>query len=150
VVLRPEDFDGPLHADELGEALYRRGAHDRREAPGGLTMGATVRVVKDTNGAGLAAVARRMRSLKRTVLVGVAKGATEADGTPIALVAAVHEFGSPERGIPERSFIRAGIRKGRPMFKRLSEAGLKALVKGTITEAMLLGRLGMAGVAAVQ
>lgn len=111
---------------------------------------ATVRVVQDTKFAGLEALAKRMRSLKSTVLVGVPKGATEADGTPMALVAAVNEFGSSDGRIPERSFLRAGIRRGRPVFRRLNESSLKAIVSGTMSEQVALGRLGLAAVAAIQ
>jgi len=45
------------------------------------------------------------------VLVGVMASAGDAEGGEFSLaeLAAVHEFGSPENGIPERSFIRSTI-----------------------------------------
>jgi|SRR6185295_136781 len=113
-------------------------------------MGATFRVIRDTKGAGLEALANRLRSLNDTVLVGVPSGKTEKDGTPTAMIAAVHEFGSPSRGIPERSFLRSGIRRARPIFTRLNYYSLKRMVMGKMTEATALGRLGLAAVAAVQ
>lgn len=39
-----------------------------------------------------------------TLRVGFLEGATYSDGTPVALVAAVQNFGSPAQGIPPRSF----------------------------------------------
>lgn len=113
-------------------------------------MGVTVRVVKDTKGAGLALLERRLRSLDYTVLIGVPKGVTEADGTPLALVAAANEFGVPSKGIPERSFLRAGIHHGRAIFRRIAAHSLRSIVAGKMTEAAALGRLGLAGVSAVQ
>lgn len=41
--------------------------------------------------------------------VGFLEGATYPDGTPVAYVAAIQEFGSPEKGIPPRSFFRTMI-----------------------------------------
>lgn len=40
------------------------------------------------------------------VRVGFLENATYPDGTPVALVAAVNEFGAPARGIPPRPFFR--------------------------------------------
>lgn len=41
--------------------------------------------------------------------VGFLEGATYPDGTPVALVAAVNEFGRPDRNQPPRPFFRAMI-----------------------------------------
>jgi hypothetical protein len=46
-----------------------------------------------------------------TVQVGFLEGATYPNGTSVALVAAVQEFGAPSRGIPPRPFFRAMIAK---------------------------------------
>jgi len=42
------------------------------------------------------------------VKVGILSGAYE-DGTPVAYVAAIQEFGSPEQNIPPRSFMRSTV-----------------------------------------
>jgi len=63
---------------------------------------------------GLKALMQRMKDANRAVLVGVPAGVSEADGTTMATVAAVHEFGSPEQGIPERSFLRGAFVARRP------------------------------------
>lgn len=113
-------------------------------------MSATFRVIEDTKFAGLEALAARLRSLKSTVLVGVPAGATEADGTSMAMVAAVNEFGSGDGRIPERSFLRSGILRGREIYRRLNYYSIRRIIEGKMTEATALARLGLAGVAAVQ
>lgn len=55
---------------------------------------------------------RRLNEIARnlskggTVRVGFLEGATYPDGTPVALVAAIQEFGAPSKGIPPRPFFR--------------------------------------------
>ena len=43
--------------------------------------------------------------------VGFLEGATYPDGTPVAMIAAIHEYGAPSRNIPSRPFFRQMIRK---------------------------------------
>lgn len=45
-------------------------------------------------------------SRPETVRIGFLENATYPDGTPVALVAAVNEYGAPSRGIPPRPFFR--------------------------------------------
>ncbi len=103
----------------------------------------SVTVVRDTKGAGIRALKQRMGSLGAyQVMVGVPAGKTEEDGTSLALVAAVNEFGSQDGHVPERSFLRAGIRENLAEFKRMNEVTLKALANGRTTEGHALGLLG--------
>jgi len=111
-------------------------------------MGA--RIVNDTRFEGLKALHRRFASDKRRVLVGVPKGKAEEDGTSIAMIAVVHEFGSPERGIPERSFLRAGILGALPNLVRLNEANIKKIANGGFTALTALNQLGVMAAGAVQ
>ena len=106
---------------------------------------------------GLKRLRERMKDCNKGVLVGVPEGAkakqrikkagspdrTVESGTALAMVAAVHEFGSPEQGIPERSFLRSGIREGVPKFNRLNEANLRAVVLGSKTVDQSLDMLGV-------
>jgi len=92
---------------------------------------------------GLSALRERMKDANRAVLVGVPAGKSEPDGTSLALIAAVHEFGSPENNIPERSFIRAGILRGRPKFERLNAANLRLVVLGKKTVEQAIEQLGV-------
>jgi len=45
-------------------------------------------------------------SQQQTLRVGFLEGSTYSDGTPVPLVAAVQEFGSPKNGIPPRPYFR--------------------------------------------
>lgn len=103
----------------------------------------SVHVSRDTKGQGIRDLKRRMGQLgSYQVMVGVPAGKTEEDGTSLALVAAVNEFGSQDGHTPERSFLRAGIRENLAEFKRLNAFTLKALAIGRTTEGQALALLG--------
>lgn len=76
------------------------------------------------------------------VNIGIPSGPTEDDGTPVALVAAVHEFGNKTN--PERSFLRAGIRENLDKYRAITMRGLKSTVKGGQSVEKTLGMLGLA------
>lgn len=114
-------------------------------------MGAYVHVLKNTEGRGLMALSQRLAKLNKRVLIGVPAGPTEENGTSMALVAAVNEFGSPDRGIPERPFLRTGIRENYPRITRLNVRTLRQVAEGTMTAntaLSLLGELATGGVKA--
>ena len=46
---------------------------------------------------------------KATLRVGFLEGATYPDGTPVATVAAIQEYGAPKVGIPPRPFFRSMV-----------------------------------------
>lgn len=64
------------------------------------------------------------------VRVGFFEGSKYDDGTPVALVAAVQEFGSPKQGIPPRPFMRQAIAQNGRWWARLVEAGMNELANG--------------------
>ena len=47
----------------------------------------------------------------KTIKVGFFATARYEDGTPVAAVAAINEFGAPSKGIPERPFFRRAIKQ---------------------------------------
>lgn len=96
------------------------------------------------------ALSQRLKRLNKRILVGVPAGKTEADGTSTALVAAVHEFGSPERGIPERSFLRAGLRASFFAITRLNVDSLRAVANNTMSVDTALARTGAVAAGGVQ
>jgi hypothetical protein len=49
-----------------------------------------------------------------TLRVGFLAGSTYPDGTPVAMVAAIQEYGAPAAGIPPRPFFRNMIREKSP------------------------------------
>jgi phage gpG-like protein len=67
-----------------------------------------------------------------------------------AEVGAVHEFGSPSRGIPERSFIRAWFDGAREQIKLQMENVARGVTKGKITREQALNQLGSFFVGQIQ
>jgi len=53
---------------------------------------------------------------KQTLQVGFLPKATYPDGTSVAMVAAIQEFGAPAKGIPPRPFFRTMIAKDSPKW----------------------------------
>lgn len=92
----------------------------------------------------------RVALLARKVNVGIPVGKNEPDGTPMALVGAVHEFGSPENGIPERSWLRSGLRINLPFFRSLNKRNLPSVLKGEMQAETALAQLGAVAVGKVQ
>lgn len=107
-----------------------------------------VKVIKDTGGAGLAALQRRLRASVSRVLVGVPAGPVEADGTSMALVAATVEFGKDNQ--PERPFLRGGVRESLPQVRALAKHDLAAVAEGNMTIPMALERVGLVVVGSVK
>lgn len=114
--------------------------------------------VRDTDH-GAKAMAARLKALAastKTVRVGVLSDAPkkEREGAAGKLslveVAAVHEFGAPEAGIPQRSFIRATIDERRGDIEALQLVLAQRVVEGKITEDQALAQLGAKVVAWVQ
>jgi hypothetical protein len=93
---------------------------------------------------GLKALIERMNEANRSVLVGLPAGANdEPDGTPVAMVGAVNEFGDPERNIPERSWLRGGIRRGAQKINVVNRDSLRKVVLGQMTIEQALNREGV-------
>jgi hypothetical protein len=83
---------------------------------------------------------------KASVKVGILGSATYEGGATVAGIGAVHEFGYPEGGIPERSFIRVPLQTRGSEIEPIIKKKLKAgdLVRGDIK-----GILNIIGLAAV-
>lgn len=103
---------------------------------------ASVRILKDVDARVFDELKNRLGADKRVVKVGFPAGKQEADETPVAMVAAVHEFGAPQRGIPERPFLRVAIRKNKDKYHRLNHVNLIKLIKGQTTVDTALSQLG--------
>ncbi len=98
---------------------------------------------------------RRLRQLVKSangsvVKVGYAEGAASEEGFPMAAIAAVHEFGAPSKGIPERSFLRSAITENVEFLIKVNKDSLKRVVEGSLTVDQALGRLGEFAKAKVQ
>lgn len=85
------------------------------------------------------------------VKVGVFGSAGMHDGgISMVNLAAVHEFGSPARGIPERSFLRRTFTLREEDIKKLTAKITKKFVEGTLELDQALGLMGQWMVAAVR
>lgn len=79
----------------------------------------------------------------RSVLVGVPAGlGNYKDGAPIAVIAAVQEFGSADGRIPERSFLRVPLRQNVDAFKKQWRALIPKVVRGEITMYQMMSQIG--------
>lgn len=79
-----------------------------------------------------------------SVKVGLPKGSNAyPDGTSVIMVGAVHEFGSPARGIPQRSYLRTTVKAERRSYKELFKKLSKKIVKKDITLSKALNILGL-------
>ena len=76
--------------------------------------------------------------------VGVFESAKYEDGTPVAGVAAVQEFGSPKNAIPPRPFMSTTIEEKKGEIKDLFNRGAKAVVNGDSTPEDALDTVGLA------
>jgi hypothetical protein len=105
--------------------------------------GVTVKVVQDTGGAGVRALAERLKAAARSrVLIGVPAGKAEPEGTSMALVAAATEFGTPTA--PERPFLRPGVRGSLPLVRQVARHDLPAVAEGRMQVEATLDRMGHA------
>ena len=101
-----------------------------------------VKVLKDIDPKALDRLRQRLVGDNRVVNVGVPEGKREEDGTPVAMIAAVHEFGSPSQGIPERPFLRVAVQRNRQKYVRLNRINLVKMLRGQATVEQALGQLG--------
>ncbi|WP_252318093.1 hypothetical protein [Candidatus Symbiopectobacterium endolongispinus] len=79
---------------------------------------------------------------KRRVLVGLPAGSgSYEDGTPIAVIGAVQEFGPADGRVPERSFLRVPIRQNQDNIKKAFLALTGAVTRGEITAFQMLDQI---------
>lgn len=80
------------------------------------------------------------------------KGAQAVDdsGITMAELGAIHEYGAPRAGIPERSWLRSTADEKRNEWLSLLERALRQAVRGRISVDMALQLLGQRAVADVQ
>lgn len=101
-----------------------------------------VEVIRDVDGGFINRLKAALAGKReRLVSVGIPSTAKEEDGSSSAVVAAANEYGTAN--IPERPFLRTGVRKNLPKYKKLNETNLKAVVNGKSTIDKSLGLLGL-------
>lgn len=76
------------------------------------------------------------------VSVGIHRAEGEVEGTTVALIGAVNEYGSEDGHTPERSFMRSSYSENIKKYKANIRAIIKAVVAGKYTAKVGMGRLG--------
>lgn len=82
--------------------------------------------------------------------IGLPRGANYEDGTPVAYVGAIQEFGAPEVGIPPRPFFRPAVQAHAPQWAALIRHLLPRVSTGELTAAEVLDGAGAAAAADIQ
>ena len=78
------------------------------------------------------------------VKVGLPKGSNNyPDGTSVIMVGTVHEFGSPSRNVPERSFLRSTLIEKKRDYKIIFKELGKQILLGKLTAIKALNLLGL-------
>lgn len=102
----------------------------------------SMKVLKDIDQKAIDKLRKRLVGSGKVVNVGFPQGKHEEDGTPVAMIAAVHEFGSPSQGIPERPFLRVAVQRNRQKYAMLNHTNLVKMLRGQTTVETALGQLG--------
>lgn len=74
--------------------------------------------------------------------VGWFESAVYPNGTPVAYIATIQEFGAPSRNIPARPFMRPTVKEQSDNWKKLMFSGSKSILKGTATAQHVMDALG--------
>lgn len=90
----------------------------------------------------LRALSQSKRRVRVGVLVDAPKQGEASASTSLMDVALAHEFGAPQAGIPQRSFIRAGVDERRVEIDRLVRVLAVRVAKGQSAEEQALDLLG--------
>ena len=100
------------------------------------------RVVR--SGEGIEVMKLRVKELEKlNLFVGWLESAKYDGGTPVAGVAAVHEYGSPKMNIPPRPFMRPAIADNKSEWLKIIEQGARAIINGKSTANQVLELLGL-------
>lgn len=87
--------------------------------------------LKSDNPKALQTLNLRLKELSSKVgKVGWFESAKYEDGTPVAYVATIQEFGSPARSIPPRPFMRPAIIEHQKEWEKVAADGAKAILEG--------------------
>lgn len=115
----------------------------------------TSRIVKDFDWSKFQELQARINSMRgKDVVVGVTRATAVNRENPgeinNAELAAVHEFGSKDGTIPERSFIRSSMTNNRDEYVKSQAANLRKVVRGDMAFGKSLDLLGLRAAADVR
>lgn len=86
----------------------------------------------------------------KALKVGWFETAQYEDGTPVAYVATIQEFGYPAGGIEARPFVRPTVREKENEWQQMLAKGAKQVVEGNLTVAQMLDAFGASAVGDIQ
>jgi len=98
----------------------------------------------ERRGPGIKIIEDALKLANMKTSAGWFAGAKYEDGTPVAYVATIQEYGSPKEGIPPRSFMRTTIADKKSDWAKLAKSGAKAIVAGNASPRMVMEGLGLA------
>lgn len=100
-----------------------------------------MKITQDNSGS--EALEKLADQIKKSKLeVGFFETAKYPDGTPVAYVAAIQEFGYPEGNIPSRPFFRNAISQN-DGWKQLANKAMNAVIEGRIELNQALNQMGL-------
>lgn len=100
-----------------------------------------MKITQDNSGS--EALEKLADQIKKSKLeVGFFESATYPDGTPVAYVAAIQEFGNPSGNNPSRPFFRNAISKN-DGWKQLATKAMNAVVEGRMELNQALNQMGL-------
>jgi hypothetical protein len=76
------------------------------------------------------------------VTAGFFESAKYANGTPVAYIAAIQEFGYPEGNIPSRPFFRNAIKANEQKWGDVAGRLIESAIEGKLSESQALEQLG--------
>lgn len=82
--------------------------------------------------------------------VGFPSGINYEEGTPVAYVATIQEFGAPEVGIPPRPFMRPTVKAHKNQWTKIIASRIPQVVIGKLTAFDVLDLVGIKAVADIQ
>lgn len=96
----------------------------------------------------ISGILKELRSKK--VRVGIFESAHYTDGTPVAYVGSIQEYGYPEGNIPSRSFMRTTMKEKRDEWIVALARGSRSAINGEISVDNMLGQMGAVAAGEVQ
>jgi len=103
------------------------------------------KVVRKRNSAVHAKLDKALKGLEDIELkVGWFETTRYEDGTPVAYVATIHEFGAPSQGIPARPFMRPTVADRKEGWRDFVENSAEGIFNGTQTAGTMFEMLGLA------
>ncbi len=99
--------------------------------------------VKRTSGPGGARLYNALKQIDSKVAkVGWFESSKYENGTPVAYIATIHEYGVPEKNIPMRPTMRPTMQAQRAQWASLAQAGFTGVFRGTETASTAMEKIG--------